>query len=1047
MDWACGACGGSNPEGMKFCGHCGAPAGQSVAPRQDEVAEALKSFVSQQVADHLVASGGDITEERRLVTALFADLSGFTPLADRLDPEELLEVIDPIIERLTNIVGRYEGYVDKFAGDALLAFFGAPVAHEDDAQRALNVAIEMHEELAKILPELPPHAGELTMHIGVNSGRVIARVLGSEVRMDYSVLGDAVILAQRLESAAPAGETYVGETTHLLTSDSFDFEPVGQLTLKGKAEPVSAYKLIGKKKRSRSAARFVGREQQLATVDSALASFADGAGGVISVSGEPGVGKSRFTEEVMRRASELGAQWLTARCLTYGAGIAYWPVSELFRRIAGIAPTDPPESALRQLRETLEQAGLPEAVPPLARLLGLPSPETDELEPEPFRRLLHETVIGAVSHLARSAPLVLAVEDLHWGDASSVALIADLARLCTENPLVIYVTGRTEAVGVLLEIAAGADEPLRHSIQLDPMDNDAVEPLVTDFLGGDVSPAVVNVVQERAVGNPFFVQELLRSLRESGEIVEEGDGWVLSPTFDPGHIPPTIEGVLSARLDVLPRPAVSTLQISSVIGRRIRVPLLRAVDDDPELDLNLKGLLDAGLLDPGETEDEYVFHHALVQDVAYSRLLRKRRRELHLKVAEEAERLYGAEDDSIDLLARHLHLAGAGEKAIRYLVRAGRRAARLFANDEALIHLQHAADLARADTACSHFLDEVLLEIAGLHELRGNYEEALRLYEDVKEGSNAVEAWRGIAASLRNRSDYQQAHETVDAAFEQGFPQDAMPELFLEKGWILSREGRYAEALSVLQEGLGASDRKDATIGQIHLQITRAHAVLGNLSDALKHALAGVLIFEEAGDLKGFSTAMRILGDTYRQLNLLDDAVAALRRGLELAKKTGNAEEIAGCLINLGLVELSRDAVETAIGCDRQAIEAFEGIAHVSGQAIGRSNLAEKLVLAGRPDEAALEAATALELARSIGHQQTVGDVTDTIAMIHLAKGEFDAAARQAEVAAEIYLEMEAVPAAARSLQRAVEAYELKGDKEKARAVEARASSLIEEEA
>src|SRR5688572_10029822 len=162
MNWACGACGGENQEGMKFCGHCGTPAGDTAPKHQEDVSEALKSFVSQQVADHLVASGGDITEERRLVTALFADLSGFTPLADRLDPEELLEVIDPIIERLTNIVGRYEGYVDKFAGDALLAFFGAPVAHEDDAQRALNVAIEMHDELAKILPELPPHAGELT---------------------------------------------------------------------------------------------------------------------------------------------------------------------------------------------------------------------------------------------------------------------------------------------------------------------------------------------------------------------------------------------------------------------------------------------------------------------------------------------------------------------------------------------------------------------------------------------------------------------------------------------------------------------------------------------------------------------------------------------------------------------------------------------------------------------------------------------------------------------------------------------------------------------
>lgn len=1044
MDWACGACGGSNPEGMKFCGHCGAPAGQTAAPQQDDVSEALKSFVSQQVADHLVASGGDITEERRLVTALFADLSGFTPLADRLDPEELLEVIDPIIQRLTNIVGRYEGYVDKFAGDALLAFFGAPVAHEDDAQRALNVAMEMHEELAQILPELPPQAGELTMHIGVNSGRVIARVLGSDVRLDYSVLGDAVILAQRLESAAPAGETYVGETTHLLTADAFDFEPVGQLTLKGKAEPVGAYKLVGKKKRSRTEARFIGREQDLARIDPVFTSLAEGRGAVISVSGEPGVGKSRFTEEVMRHAAIHGAQWLTARCLTYGSGIPYWPVSEIFRRMARIAPSESTEDALRQLRETMEQTGLPDSVPPLARLLGLPSPETDDLEPEPFRRLLHETVLGAVSHLAQRSPLVIAVEDLHWGDASSVALIADLARLCTQIPLVIYVTGRNEAVGVLLEIAAGADEALRHPIQLDPMDNEAVEPLVTEFLGGPASQEVVDVVQERAVGNPFFVQELLRSLRESGEIVQEDEIWVLSSTFDPGHIPPTIEGVLSARIDVLPRPAVSTLQISSVIGRRVRVPLLRAVDDDPELDLNLKGLLDAGLLDPGETDDEYVFHHALVQDVAYSRLLRKRRRELHLKVAEEAERLYGAEDDSIDLLARHLHLAGAGEKAIRYLVRAGRRAARMFANDEALIHLQHAADLARSDDNCGHFLDDVLLEIAALHELRGGYEDALRLYEQVRDSSDRVSAWRGIAATLRNQGDHAGALAALDAAFDRGFPREQLPELFLERGWILSREGRYVDAEEVLQQGLEAAPgRKDAVMGHVHLQLTRALAVKGELRDALKHALAGVLIFEDLDDHRAFSTGLRILGDTYRQLELLDDAATALRRGLELAQRSGNAEEIGGCLINLALVEQERGAIDAAADYDRQAIATFAKIGLTSGEAIARSNLAEKLTLAGLLDDALVETHAALDLANRIGDNHTVADVTDTLSMIHLEKGELEQAAVSAQEAADFYLEMDAIPAAARALERAAEAHEKNGETEEARVLKTRASSLL----
>src|SRR6476661_1085641 len=215
--WTCAACGGDNPMGTRFCGHCGAAADASPAasPERD-VAEALRSFVAGPVADRLVEAGGTIPEERRLITALFADVSGFTSLADRLDPERLLEVIDPVIAALSSVVGRNGGYVEKFAGDALMALFGAPVAHEDDAARALRTALEMHAELARIVPTLP-HEAELTLHVGVNSGHGIARILGSEARMDYAVLGDSVILAQRLESAAPPGETYLSETTARLT--------------------------------------------------------------------------------------------------------------------------------------------------------------------------------------------------------------------------------------------------------------------------------------------------------------------------------------------------------------------------------------------------------------------------------------------------------------------------------------------------------------------------------------------------------------------------------------------------------------------------------------------------------------------------------------------------------------------------------------------------------------------------------------------------------------------------------------------------------------
>jgi class 3 adenylate cyclase/tetratricopeptide (TPR) repeat protein len=1022
---------------MRFCGHCGAPAAdEPSAPGEHEIAEALRSFVAGPVAEKLVEAGGTLPEERRLITALFADVSGFTSLADRLDPEQLLEVIDPVISGLSSVVGRYGGYVEKFAGDALMALFGAPVSHEDDAARALRVALEMHAELARLVRELP-HDAELTLHVGVNSGHGIARILGSEARMDYAVLGDSVILAQRLESAAPPGESYVSETTVRLTEADFEFEPIGHLTLKGKADPVPTWRLIGAREERAplSRPRLIGREAELRVVDDALQRLARGSGGVLAITGEPGIGKSRLVEVATDRAVASGAQHLSARCVSYGAGLAYWPYLDLLWRATRLRADEAPNQTRTRLNAALENAGVPEAAPLFARLLGLPVDDdaVAALEPEAFRRALNEAFIKSLRALAEARPLVLALEDIHWIDASSLELTAEVARLARSAPILLLLVGRPEARE---QIWAAVEWPA--TIEVGPFDRDAISRLAEGILGGMVPTELVAFVERRTSGNPLFVQEMLRALRDEDALAPCGSGWEIREGWDERRLPATIEGVLTARIDLLPRETSTLLQTASVIGRRIGVALLEAVVGSEDLDVPLQQLVHSGFLDRADDGAEHlvIFHHALMQDAAYSRMLRRRRRELHLRVAKVAERLYGSGDHVIDLLARHLYLGGS-PKAPDYLVRAGERAKRLYANEEAILHFERTLELRPDDV-------EVGLELADLHELVGDYDEALCLYREIREKSNDLRAWRGIAAISRKRGEYDEALKVTDQAFTTPALADSdLTALWVEQGWTLSVAGRFDQAIDVLTAALlVARNARTTVVGQLLLQLARAETIKGHFESALEHGFVARAIFEELDDLRGLATTYRIVGDTYRRLNRLDDAAAELRQGLEVAERVGNVEEIGGCLINLGLVEQRRGALDEAIEYDRRAIAEFERFGHASGRAQGYANLAWKLSDAGTYEEALEYCEKALDLAESLGLSITIADVYDTMASIDLGKGEAATAGGRAEDAAALYLELGAAPQAADSLELAARAWDQAGQKERARTSRARAHDL-----
>ena len=689
--WTCPGCHGLNPGATRFCGHCGQPVpggGSETGPTSKPAGDERKSEVRP--------------EERRLVTAVFADISGFTTLAEQLDAEPLHEIIAPIVSRLAAVAERYGGFVAKFAGDALLVVFGAPVAQEDHAVRGLLMSLDMRQELATSVRQLPPQARGLQLHVGVNSGWVVAGMFGGETA-DYSVLGDAVNLAQRLQSVAPPGEIYVGERTAQLARGQFELVALGELHLKGMTRPVRAWQLVGAVKVGHGlptwagADRFVGREPEMARAGRVLELLTGGHGAAFAVVGEPGIGKSRFIQELRRAYRQV--RWLDSHCLSYMTSVAYGPFVDLVRREFGISPSESSLGGAARIAESLAANGLSRAYPYFAHLAGVSDAGIDEhggeLSPAAFRAGLHRAFADWATALARTKPVVLILEDVHWADASTLELIAELARLTEELPITVCLTGRPEAEAVIGSIMQSRRRGSDAWIRLEALGKGDLRALLERMLGEDAPDDLVRIIAERTDGNPFFAEEMVRSLLDAGAL-ERREAWQLRPDWDAASVPPNIEGLLAARMDRLPRPAATLLGVAAVIGRRIQVPLLAALAPaGTETDLALRHLVEQAFLEwlPSDPEEAVAFRHVLTLEVAYLRQIRRRRQELHRRVAEVGESLYGSGDDVIDFLAGHLYRAEALPQAINYLLRAGERAKRLFANHEALDHFIRGLEL------------------------------------------------------------------------------------------------------------------------------------------------------------------------------------------------------------------------------------------------------------------------------------------------------------------------------------------------------------------
>lgn len=1035
---ACPGCGFEAPPDFAFCSKCGARLGSAPpAAPSEETRSARPRAEATTDAD------------RRPVTVLFADLAGFTALGEVLDPEDVRGFQDDLFRELSAAIERYGGFVEKFVGDAVMAVFGAPTAHEDDPERALRAALGMHGRMAALDRTWERRVGRpLALHIGVNTGPVVAGTMGATANGAYAVTGDTVNTAARLQSAASPGDTLVSRATYLLTQHAFAFEAIEELRLRGKAEPVPAFRVLGALEAPRSprglathglAGPLVGRDaelgEMLAAFDRVLGSRAE----IVSLVAEPGVGKSRLLDEFFARLDASGrlegATVRRAACSSFGER-TYGILAAFFREGYGIAATDPLESARRKLAAGLQALGAEEGE--RARLsalvgyvLGLESDGPGpHLDPEQLKRQIFFAMRALFERRLARGPLVLVVEDLHWGDAASVELLCFMAERLADRPLLLVFTYRPS-----FDARALATRRVKHTaIHLAPLTTSDCKKLLATLFGpsvAELSAGLCDLVVRRAGGNPFYLEEIVRDLIAAGVLVRRDDCWVCAATVGAVEVPLTVQGLILSRLDRLPSPARRLAQEASVLGPEFEERLLRAVSAEPSARESGLGLLqDAGLVQelippPGASSASppesrrYAFTHALVQEAIYQNLLVRRRTELHGRagraleaLCERGERPARLED--LEALGFHFGLSADKLQGARYLVRAGDWARAIYANDDAIRHYERALrTLEQCEAADAERLagEERLGDVLGL---TGRREAALPHYEAVRRiaeaaGDRPTQARisRKVAALRWDAGERDRALGCLRAglALLEGEEHIELAHLYQEMGRLAFRGGDNRGAIQWAERALaeaerlgagpdpgeGAEGRKETAAAISHAHNTRGVALarLGRLEEAAAE-------IERSVEVAGRHDLLQVECRGYANLGVLYStldpgrAIETCRSGLEIAKRIGDLGFQSRLYANLAVAycALTNRCDDDGIAAAQTAIELDRQLGHLDHLAVPLIVLGQIYQCHGKPELARRYYVEALSLAEEVGEGQLLFPCYEGLATLYLDAGD-----------------------------------------------------------
>lgn len=838
----------------------------------------------------------------RVVTVLFTDMHGFTAMSERLNNAELTTAImNQVFEALTAEIVRYDGYIDKYAGDNIMALFGAPRAHEDDPERAIKAALAMQRALEQFNRRLRRELGlSLQMRTGINTGEVLFGQVGGGAFRSNTVMGDTVNLASRLEHAARVGYILVGESTYALAKHAFHFTPLPPMDIKGIREPVQTYEVV-REKRADEVLRepagvdtLVGREEELRQLRAALQDVVDGQGRLVAVVGDVGIGTSQLLAAFRRADSESGATWITERCLSYNANAPYSLLTGFVRSLLGLDCEETLDRAklLNALKETLaraDEATQAEYLALLGQILGVQINNRfiAGLEPKVRRKLTAVMLRALVAARATHGPLILLLEEMQWADSASVDALDDLIEALPRLPVLLLFTYRPEWSH------GWTGRSFYRQLNLPELTQDQSRRFLRQVLrAAELPDSVADAIVSHCGGNPLLLQETVKALQDRGVLVQRKGIWTLTAEISVLNIPTTLRGVMMARIDRLRDQDRAVLQKAAVIGRSFTYRLLAIVTGlEDELDDSLAALKDYEIISelPLAAEPEYHFKHTILQEIAYNNVLVAERRALHERIGEALERIAGDRpDEQLEVLAYHFSRSNNKQKAIDYLVRSGEKARRLYANETAIQQFEEALEKLRSLPASEQppkrvvqlreLLGDVRLLTADLVAAQQNYEAGLAAATSA--GGDTAQLWNKLGLVWERRGDYQKALGSYEQGLSALRPAAARADratLQASAARAHAQQGEYAAAIEHANAALATvehrygPDEKHARAAALHVLGLVAYA-RGQTDEALEYHLQSLELRKELGDTLGMQESYNELGSIYWSRGQLDQA-------------------------------------------------------------------------------------------------------------------------------------------------------------------------------